>query len=100
MIMPNRSAASMTLLPFGTSTSRSSMTSLGMERTSFLANVLADFLFKKIKKADYRLGGPGSKSAIGVPNLFAQRPQIGDEFLFPLSIFDSPQQVAHVGQPL
>src|SRR5208283_3455382 len=98
--MPNRSAASMTFLPSGTSTSRSSMTSLGMERTSFLANVLADFVFEKIQKADYRLGCPGSKSAIGVPNLFAQCPQIGDEFFFPFSIFDSPQQVAHVGQPL
>src|SRR5271169_5867544 len=98
-MMPNLAAASITLLPFGTSTSRSSMISLGMERTSFFTNMLAYFIFKKIKKADYRFGGPGGKSAIRVPHLLAQSPQIGDIFFSPLSVFDSPQQVPHVWQP-
>src|SRR5271157_42244 len=99
MTMPSRSAASMTLLPLGTSTSRSSMISLGMERTSFLANMLSDFVFKRIEKADYGFSGPRSQSAVRVPDLFAQSPQIGDVFFFSLAIFDSPKKVAHIRQP-
>src|SRR5512137_470777 len=98
-MMPSLSAASMTLVPAGTSISRESMMSFGMVRTVLsegalaLADVLPEFIFKVREKTLHRLCGPWGKCAIGIAHVRAHFPKHGDETLFTVAILYPPQQV-------